>query len=527
MSKRARATSKRRILCLFPAYAPSFGTFEHAWKLMGDVRAFMPPQGLLVIAAYLPENWEVRFIDENMGRATERDFAWADAVFASGMHVQRRQLADIAERARRAGKPSALGGPSVSACPHYYPGFDYLHVGELGDATDRLVAALDASVERPPQQVVLTTGDRVPLEDFPCPGYRHLELDRYFIASVQFSSGCPYRCEFCDIPALYGRNPRLKDPKQVTAELDEMLRFGNPGAVYFVDDNFIGNRKAARELLHELVRWQKARGYPLEFCCEATLNIAKQPELLELMREAFFTTVFVGIETPDPAALRAMSKEHNASLPIIESVQTLNRYGLEIVSGIILGLDTDRPDSGERILDFVDESKIPMLTVNLLQALPKTPLWTRLEAEGRIDDDESRESNVVFRLPYDDVVAMWRRCMGEAYTPDRVYRRFLWNVEHTYPNRIKPVSRTQATWASVARGLGILGRILLHVGVLAPYRRDFWRHVGPLLKAGKIEEAIHLGVVAHHLITFAREAAAGRQNASFYSNRQRELARAA
>jgi hypothetical protein len=222
-----------------------------------------------------------------------------------------------------------------------------------------------------------------------------------------------------------------------------------------------------------------------------------------------------------------MSKDHNASLPILESVETLNRYGLEIVSGIILGLDTDRPDSGEQILDFMAQSKIPMRTVNLRQALPMTPLGTRVEAAGRIDDDETRESNVVFRLPYDDVVAMWRHCMGEAYTPERVYRRFLWNVEHTYPNRIKPISRTQATWASVTRGLGILGRILLHVGVLAPYRRDFWRHVGPLLKAGKIEEAIHLGVVAHHLITFARSAASGRQNASFYSERVRDELEAA
>ena len=367
--------SVRRILCVFPRYSPSFGTFEYAYPLTDGVQAFMPPQGLLLIAASLPDGWEVRFLDENIKPATDDDFIWADAVFVSGMHIQRPQINDICRRAHEHDLAVALGGPSVSACPEYYPDFDYLHVGELGDATYELFRRLGRDTARPDRQVVLTTKERRDMADFPLPAYELIPLDRYFLGSIQFSSGCPYQCEFCDIPGLYGRNPRLKTPEQVTAELDKLLECGLTGSVYFVDDNFIGNRKAALDLLPHLVEWQKRNGFALQFACEATLNIAKRPEILSLMRDAYFATVFCGIETPDPAALKAMSKQHNMMVPILEGVQTLNSYGLEVVSGIILGLDTDTLDSGEGILEFVDQSEIPLLTINLLQALPKTPLW--------------------------------------------------------------------------------------------------------------------------------------------------------
>ena len=316
-------TSKRRVLCVFPAYTPSFGTFAHAYKLMG-VTAFMPPQGLLAITAYLPEAWDVRFIDENICRATPEDFSWADAVFVSGMHIQKKQIDDIRARAHAAGKVAALGGPSVSGAPEMYPEFDYLHLGELGDATDRLIAHLDESAARPAAQIQLKTEERLPLSDFPTPAYSKAKLSDYLIGTFQFSSGCPYRCEFCDIPALYGRQPRLKTPEQLTTELDAIVaEKGHPSTIYFVDDNFIGNKKATREMLPHLIAWQKKHGYPLGFACEATLNIAKQPEILKLMREAGFSGIFVGIETPELDALMHMRKEHNASLPMYESIATL------------------------------------------------------------------------------------------------------------------------------------------------------------------------------------------------------------
>jgi radical SAM superfamily enzyme YgiQ (UPF0313 family) len=523
---RASATGRRRILCVFPSYSPSFGTFEHAYKLRGRTRAFMPPQGLLAVAAYLPAAWEVRFVDENLRAARESELAWADAVLVSGMHVQRRQIIEIGRRARRAGALTVLGGPSVSASPEHYPEFDYLHIGEIGDATDRLIATIDEDVRRPPHQIRFATDERLPLESFPVPAYALVPIDRYFIASVQFSSGCPYRCEFCDIPALYGRNPRLKSPSQVTRELDAILGHGNPGAIYFVDDNFIGNRRAARELLEELIRWQRARAYPVEFACEATLNIAKYPDLLALMREAFFCTIFCGIETPEEEALHAMAKDHNATMPILEAVGILNSYGIEIVSGIIIGLDTDTPDTAQRIIDFVEQSNIPMLTVNLLQALPRTPLWDRLAAEGRLCDDAQRDSNVVFRLPYETVREMWRRCVDTIYRPEALYRRFAHNVRHTYPNRLKPPPAGRATTANLLKGARILANLMLRVGVFGDYRRDYWAMALPLLRGGRIEDLIHVGLVAHHLIRFSRDASAGMENAAFYAPAPRLTARA-
>jgi radical SAM superfamily enzyme YgiQ (UPF0313 family) len=522
------ARNRRKILCVFPAYAPSFGTFEYAYTLRGTTRAFMPPQGLLVIAAYLPDTWEVRFVDENMRRARDSELAWADAVFVSGMHVQRQQILDVNRRAHRLGRTTVLGGPSVSGCPERYPDFDYIHIGELGDGTDRLIERLDTDPHPPSEQVRFVTIERLPLSAFPVPAYRLARLDRYFIGSVQYSSGCPYRCEFCDIPALYGRNPRLKTPEQVTRELDAMMAGGTSGAIYFVDDNFIGNRKAARELVAHLVDWQKRNGYPVEFACEATLNIAKHHELLAMMREAFFTTVFCGIETPEIDALHAMGKDHNANLPMLEAIDTLNSYGLEVVSGIILGLDTDTPETPARLLDFARRSNIPMLTINLLQALPRTPLYERLARDGRICDDPERESNVIFRRPYEEVVAAWRYCIAEVYRPDELYRRFAHNLVHTYPNRIElPTSPQRASWANMRRGFRILANLLFRVGVLADYRRTFWATAKPLLQAGRIEDLIHVTLVAHHLIAFTRDAVSGRQNASFYSAKMRERGAAA
>jgi radical SAM superfamily enzyme YgiQ (UPF0313 family) len=510
--------SRRRILCVFPRYAKSFGTFQHSYPLFGGhVTAFMPPQGLLVIAGYLPDTWDVRFVDENSRAATAEDFEWADAVFTSGMHIQRAQILDITRRTHAWGKPLVLGGPSVSGCHEYYPDADIVHLGELGDATDRLIEHLDTQKDRPVHQLRFETAERLPLSDFPPPAYHLIPLREYFIASVQYSSGCPYSCEFCDIPALYGRNPRLKTPAQVLAELDE-LAAGGAMAVYFVDDNFIGNQKAALELLPHLVEWQVKNRYPLRFACEATLNIAKNERVLSLMRDAAFHTVFCGIETPEPHALHFMSKDQNLRMPLLEAVRRINSYGIEVVSGIILGLDTDGPLTADHIIEFIEQSKIPVLTINILYALPKTPLWRRLEADGRLLPDGVRESNVVFLMPYETVIGMWRECIAAAYAPEAVYERFAHNAVHTYPNRKDiPTSPQRASWSNVMMGFGLLGRILWRIGVRSDYRRTFWRLARPALRAGKIELVIHVAVVSHHLIQFTRDCLRGSGESSFYS----------
>ena len=515
----------RRILCVFPRYTPSFGTFEYSYPLTDGVQAFMPPQGLLLIAAYLPANWSVRFIDENIRAATAEDFEWAEAVFVSGMHIQRQQMNDICRRAHAFDLAVAIGGPSVSACPEYYPSFDYLHLGEMGDATNELIARIARDPSRPEQQVVLKTADRLDMTKFPIPAYELADIRRYFLGSIQYSSGCPYQCEFCDIPGLYGRNPRLKTPQQITAELDRLLECGVTGSVYFVDDNFIGNRKAALDLLPHLIEWQKKTGYVVRLSCEATLNIAKRPEILSGMREAFFGTIFCGIETPDPVALKAMHKDHNMMVPIMEAIKTLNNYGMEVVSGIILGLDTDKPETGQHLLEFIDASQIPLLTINLLQALPQTPLWDRLKRENRLIEDEGRDSNVDFRLPYEDVVRMWRACMKDAYQPGRLLERYEYQIRETYPHRITPPpSREQRSWRNIKLGLTLLRNIFWKVGVLGDYKREFWKFAWRRLARGEIEYLISSILVAHHLILYARDASVGRQNASNYSIRLREAA---
>ena len=508
----------RRVLCVYPEYARSFGTFQHAYPFFGGrVRAFMPPQGLLVVAAYLPERWDVRIVDENARRVSADDLRWADVVFVSGMHVQRPHIHDLIARAHAAGRPVVLGGPSVSGCPEFYEDADILHVGELGDATDRLIEHLDQHPGRPRRQLRFETERRLPLADFPTPAYERIRLREYFIASIQFSSGCPYACEFCDIPALYGKNPRLKTPEQICRELDVIAAAGAT-SVYFVDDNFIGNQKAALELLPHLVAWQERNRFPLRFACEATLNIAKNERVLQLMREAGFITVFCGIETPDPHALRFMSKDQNLRMPILDAVRRLNDHGLEVVSGIILGLDTDTPETADHLLEFIRESRIPLLTINILYALPKTPLWRRLEAEGRLRPDAGRQSNVEFLLPYEQVIGMWRRCITAAYEPEALYARFAHQVAHTFVRRRAfPTSPQRASWANVRMGLGILARVLWRIGVRGDYRRTFWRLAWPALRAGRIEALIHVAVVGHHLIEFTRDCVRGLGESSFYA----------
>ena len=511
-----RVNSCRHILCICPRYARSFGTFHHAYPLMPGVKALMPAQGLLVIAAYLPRQWHVRVIDENVRPAEDADYKWADAVLITGTHVQRAFVDKISRKASAHGKLTVLGGPSVSASPECYPNIDVLHIGELGDATDALVELLDRRPERPERQIRLETQVRKPLDDFPLPAYAYLDASNYFLNNVQFSSGCQYMCEFCDIPELYGRVPRVKSPKRLLAELDWLVENGARGAIYFVDDNFIANRKATKAFLKHLVEWQGSRSYPVRFTCEATLDLAQYPDILKLMREAGFNTVFCGIESPEPLALKAIRKQQNLRMPIIESVQTLNHFGIEVAAGIILGLDTDTPETVDRVLEFIEVSQIPMLTINLLYALPKTALYRRLASEGRLDSTPGRVSNVRFKQPYRTVVEMWLRCLAEAYSPEKLMSRLEYQTRATYPNRISP--EREVSPSMVLYGLRILKRVLWQVGLLSEYRRSYWKVCGPLLRAGRIEELLHIGIVSKHLIRFTQDCLSGRGEASFYAN---------
>jgi hopanoid C-2 methylase len=517
---------KRRILCTFPRYSYSFGTFNHAFPLVG-VKGFMPPQGILLIVELLPKHWEVRFIDENIDPIKPEDFVWADAVFVSGMHIQRERIHDIIRRAHMAGKVVALGGPSVSSAPEYYPQADLLHCGEVGDGTLKLFQRLDETIERPAGQIAFQTVERLSMADFPTPAYNRIDARKYLLGSVQFSSGCPFTCEFCDIPALYGRNPRLKTPEQIVHELNQ-LADGGCNAIYFVDDNFIGNPKATQELLPHLIDWQKKRDYSVHLSCEATLNMVTHTKILEQMREAGFTNVFFGIETPEPTALKAMKKGQNLRTPILEAVQTVNRYGIEAASGIIMGLDTDTAETPQAIMDFADVSNIPIMTVNLLYALPKTALHERLLKENRVlRDAGNRDSNIVFLEPYENVLRNWQAVIGYVYSPEKLYARYNYNALHTFPNRVQPKNPLkQATLSNLKRAIKIFSRLIWHVGIGSDYRRLFWGMAWRQLKQGNVENVFAIAIVAHHLITYSRECTEGKMQSSNYSMRQIEANRA-
>jgi hypothetical protein len=272
-------------------------------------------------------------------------------------------------------------------------------------------------------------------------------------------------------------------------------------------------------MLPHLVEWQKRHGYPIQFACEATLNIAKQLDILELMRQAAFITIFVGIETPELEALKGIVKEQNAAVPMLEGIRTINSYGLEVTSGIIFGLDTETADSERRLIEFVEASQVPILTMNLLQALPKTPLWDRLAKAGRIVDDPDLESNVRFLRPHDEVLASWRRTIAYCYEPSRVFARYRHQIEATYANRIRTPARAKLTWRNLRRGVILTFNLTVRIGILADYRGVFWAAVRHALTRGRIEDIFGMTFVAHHLILFTRDALRGRERASFYTSK--------
>ena len=454
------------------------------------------------------------------GRPTPEELAWADAVFVSGMHVQKGEINGDRPRARgRSAKRRVLGGSSVSASPEQYPEFDYLHIGELGDATDALIRALDEDAAPPPAQRRFATEERLPLADFPIPAYELIDGRRYFIGSVQFSSGCPYRCEFCDIPALYGRQPRLKTPEQIIAELDALLAAGIKTSIYFVDDNFIGNKKAARELAAASRRLAKAARL------SGAVVLRGDPQHREMPRhpgdDARGLFLHDVLRHRDAGTRRArrdakVAQPRHAAARGGRDDQRL-RHGSRL-------RHHSRPRHRHRrrparhLIEFIDRSHIPVLTINLLQALPKTPLWDRLQAAGRLSDDTSANRMSCSRGPTTRSCRAGGAAIRHAYTPEAIYRRFDWNARHTYPNRMTPpLSRARLNPANLRRAFVIIVRLIFAIGLFGDYRRNFWRMAVPALRAGRIEELIHVGLVAHHMIVFARDCAGGRENASFFA----------
>ena len=371
---------KKRILLVYPKIPPTYWSMRHAISLIGK-KGLMPPLGLLTIAGYFPsEEYELVLVDMNVRRLRERDIAGADLVMLSAMIVQKDSFFEVARICLRLGVPVAAGGPYPTACPEEMEGIDYLILDEGELTLPRFLADW-----REGRALRSYTDEAKPsLDSAPMPRFDLIDPGDYANMPLQYSRGCPFNCEFCDIVTLFGRVPRTKSPERLVAELEGILKIGFRGTVFIVDDNFIGNKAHVKELLRALGPWQAERGYPFRLSTEASLDLARDEELLDLMVAANFTMVFLGLETPHQDSLECAGKKQNLLLEPVRAVEAIQRKGIEVSGGFIIGFDADPPGICEEQIRFVKELAVPMAMVGLLTALPRTALRDRLEREGRL-----------------------------------------------------------------------------------------------------------------------------------------------
>lgn len=373
--------SKCNVLMIFPKFNPkSFWSFEGVLHVVG-ARYPAAPLGLITVAAMLPADWDVRLINRNTEELTDRDLAWADMVMTGGMFAQQPDTQEIIEICRSQNIPVVVGGPDVTSSPQVYADADFRVVGEAEDSLPPFIAAWTRG-ER--QGFFEAPKFQADVRQTPIPRFDLLKFDHYLYIGVQFSRGCPFLCEFCDIIELYGRIPRTKSPQQMLAELDALYALGYRGHVDFVDDNLIGNKKAIKEFLPHLIAWQKAHNYPFMLSTEASINLSDEPPLLRLLREANFFAIFVGIESPDTETLIHMSKKQNTRRSIAKSVQRINSFGIFVIGGFVIGFDTEKGRIASQIIQCVEDCGIPVAMVGRLKAYANTELTRRLQREGRL-----------------------------------------------------------------------------------------------------------------------------------------------
>lgn len=487
-----------KVLLVHAKFPLTYWGFQHAMPFVG-ARATLPPLGLITLAALLPRAWSLRLVDLNVEPLTEDDLLWADAVLVGGMLIQRASMLDVVERARRIGKRTVVGGPGPTTSSDAFEAADRVFVGEAEGREESLIRAIAGSGPR----VLAREGERPDLDGSPTPRFDLLARGAYASMSVQTSRGCPYRCEFCDVVAVFGNAPRVKSPQRVLAELDALQDWGHRGSVFVVDDNFVGNRTAARALLPRLAAWQAAHGRPFELYTEASLNLAQDEALTRACVDAGFTSVFVGIETPSLDALRAANKLHNASLDLRSSVLALTGAGLEVMGGFIVGFDADGPDAFDRQIEFIGSLPIPLAMVGLLQALPGTPLWSRLEREGRLrgppTGDQFGAPNFETRMGDEALLAGYARLLRALYSPS------------AYAARAEALIRASPASSSTGRVLerrdvATALRTLVRVG-LGPRRgllhQPLWRAAGRGPHA--IARAFTHAIMGEHMVRYTEE----------------------
>jgi radical SAM superfamily enzyme YgiQ (UPF0313 family) len=483
------------VLLVYPLFTDSYWSFRHALWLENRRSAF-PPLGLLTVAAMLPRTWHRRLVDMNIQSLRNADLAWADVVFVSGMTIQAPSMEQVIRRCKEMGKRVVVGGPYVSSTPELVPDADHVFVGEVEPTLSEFVRDLEAGNPRR----VYETVERPDLTTSPVPEFELLAMDQYLAMPIQYSRGCPFRCEFCDIIELYGRVPRTKTIEQVLAELDALKRTGRCSTVFLVDDNFIGNKRNVRAMLPYLAEWSERNGWPFSFITEASINLADDDELLGLMQRAGFHRVFIGIETPDEESLKEAQKVQNTRRDLLEGIRKIQSYGMEVMAGFIVGFDSDREDIFDRQIDFIRASAIPLAMVGLLTALPNTQLSRRLEREGRLlaastGNNTDGTLNFIPRMDRDLLVHGYHRILRTIYSPSEFYQRAYESLE-----RVGPGTPEQIGDRNLFKRLTTLGRMLFQLGVRDPQRGEFWRFLGRVLRArpSKMPQALVLAAMGYH-----------------------------
>jgi len=504
-----------KVLLIYPEFPITFWGLQYGLQLIGK-KALFPPLGLLTLAALLPNSWDLTLVDLNIDALTDRALLDADLVLCGGMLIQADSINEIIARAHDAGKRIAIGGPAPTTAPDLFPDADVLFQGETEGRVEELVAALETPAM---EQIILPAPVGFPkMAQTRPPRFDLIDVRRYGAMSIQYSRGCPFHCEFCDIVEIYGKVPRVKSPEQVLDEFELLLAAGHRGLVFMVDDNFIGNRKAVMQLLPEVMRWQTAHGFPFELITEASLNLASDKKLLEGMVTAGFSGVFLGIESPSEVALKDANKLQNLRMDLTETVSTLTKMGLEVMGGFIVGFDSD--DAGIFAIqeEFIQSQPIPFAMVGLLSALPGTQLWHRMEREGRMRDrstgDQFERPNFVPSMDELTLLQGYSKLIRGIFTPTAYYarvERFIAEVgDH-------PVMRS-ITW----RELTVFLQIVFKIGVLSPRRRQFWHLLAAASKRGPkvFHQAVAHALHGEHLIRYAQEQVVPRLERTIESLRQ-------
>jgi radical SAM superfamily enzyme YgiQ (UPF0313 family) len=457
------------ILLIYPEFPDTFWSFKHALKFVRK-KASSPPLGLVTIAAMLPKEWKKRLIDQNIEPLRDADIQWADLVFVSAMVVQRTSAFDVIHRCKSAGKTVVAGGPIFLGEWENFTEVDHFVLNE-GEITLPLFLkdCLAGCAQR-----VYSTSEYADILKTPVPMWELVKHKNYDSLSIQYSRGCPFSCDFCNVTAMLGHKPRTKSAGQIIAELNKMTGLGWDRNIFFVDDNFIGNRRQLKEeILPAIIEWRKDK-QNIHFITEASINLADDPKLMKMMSDAGFNSVFVGIETPDEVSLAECNKGQNLKRNLVESVQTLQRFGFQVMGGFIVGFDNDTTSIFQRQIDFIQKSGIVTAMVGILQAPFGTPLYERMENEGRVlkemtGDNADGSTNIVPRMGSDTLKNGYRNLMDEIYSPRRFYERVktflvVYNPAQA-PVRIHP-EELVAFFSSIWR-LGILGK----------ERREYWRLV--------------------------------------------------